>query len=115
METILKILAVVAIVCGVYAVIVQYNDPDSVKWYIVYGVSVVASILFLKNKLPFWLAVVLALAYFIGVFIDWPAKFEGVTIGGGDITNIEEGRESLGLLITGLIMAVYAIGIRSKV
>jgi hypothetical protein len=36
----------------------------------------------------------------------WPDVFEGVTIGGGDIVNIERGRESLGMAVTALFFLI---------
>ncbi|GAB3811307.1 hypothetical protein GCM10028895_01340 [Pontibacter rugosus] len=37
--------------------------------------------------------------YTAGAILAWPERFEGIYIGGGDIKNIEEAREALGLLL----------------
>ncbi len=93
----------------VIAAIVQYNDPDAALWYFIYGIAALASILFYLNRLHFALALVLGIAYIIGAIFLWPEKWEGLSIGEGNIDNIERGREALGLLITGLIMFMYAL------
>lgn len=48
----------------------------------------------------------------LALFFLWPEKFEGITIGNGDIVNIERGRESLGLLIVAIVMLIYALRLR---
>jgi len=112
MKTFFKILGIVFAALFIYAVVVQYNDPDALMWYAIYGIAALASILFFMERLNLLSAVVLTIAYLIGVFVIWPEQFEGVTIGEGDIVNIERGREALGLLIVGVVMAVYAFRIR---
>ncbi len=113
MKAIFKILATVFLVLFLYAVYVQANDPDPLLWYVIYGVAALASVLFLTDKLPYSVAVVLFIAYVISVYVAWPAQFEGVTIGEGDVKNIEEGREALGLLITAVIMLIYTLRIKA--
>lgn len=112
MKSFFKIFAAVFTILFLYAVVVQYNDPDAVKWYFIYGVAVLVSILFLFDKLPFMVVALLCIGYLIGSFIAWPEQFEGVTIGAGDIVNIEEGREALGLLIVSAVMLTYALRIK---
>lgn len=111
MKTFLKILAIIFALLFIAAAVVQYNDPDAVKWYLIYGLAALASILFALGRLKFLWALFL-FGFFIGFAIySWPAKFEGVTIGEGDIVNIERGREALGLLIAALAMGIYGIGV----
>ena len=106
-----KILAIVFAVLFAWAAYVQHNDPDAMRWYAIYGMASLASILFALNQLKFVWALFLS-GFYIGFAIySWPAKFEGVTIGEGDIVNIERGREALGLLVASLVMAVYGIRI----
>ncbi len=114
MKILFKILAVLFAVFFVWAAYVQNNDPDATMWYAIYGIAAVASLLFIANKLPYALAVILFLGYVIGAIVFWPSKFEGVSIGAGDINNIEHGRESLGLIINALIMLIYAWRIKRK-
>lgn len=114
MKIIFKILAVIFTAMFIYAIYVQTNDPDATLWYLLYGVAALASVLFLMNKLPFTIAVVLFLGYVIGCAVVWPEQYEGITIGEGNIKNIEEGREALGMLITAGIMLIYAFGVKAS-
>jgi hypothetical protein len=108
MKTLFKILSLIFTLLFLWAGYVQYNDPDAYLWYAIYGSAALASLLFFFGKLPWMAAMVLFVAYFVGAIMDWPARFEGVTIGEGDIKNVEEGREALGLLICALLMLGYA-------
>ncbi|WP_224490123.1 transmembrane 220 family protein [Robertkochia flava] len=109
---VLKALAVLFAILFIISAGLQYNDPDPVLWYVVYGIAALISLLYVFDRLPLWVAVVIALVFVAGGLISWPAKFEGFTIGGGDIRNIEEGREAFGLFITALIMLIYAFSLR---
>ena len=112
MKTFFKIFSLVFAVLFLWAAYLQYNDPDSLKWYAIYGLAALASILFAFDRLKFLWALFL-FGFYIGFsIISWPAKFEGVTIGEGDIVNVEEGREALGLMILSLVMLMYALRIR---
>lgn len=112
MKVFFKILASVLTVLFLWALYVQHNDPDPYLWYALYGTAALASLGFVFNKLPFKAAWVLALAYAIGALYNWPSVFEGVEIGRGDIKNIEEGRESLGLLFCAVVFLIYSIRIK---
>lgn len=95
-----------------WAVYVQNNDPDATMWYIIYGLAALASILFTVNRLTFTAAMFLTFLALVGAYFLWPVKFEGFTIGKGDIENIERGREAWGLIIIAVVMLVYALRIR---
>lgn len=114
MKKFLKILAFIFAALFIYAAAVQYNDPDATKWYAIYGMAAFASILFGLGRLPLRWSIILAIFYLVFTAYTWPEKFEGVTIGEGDIVNIERGREALGLLIAGIMMALFAIGSFTK-
>ncbi|GMN08201.1 hypothetical protein MTsPCn5_35900 [Croceitalea sp. MTPC5] len=114
MNKFLKILAFVFMALFSYAAVVQHNDPDAVKWYAIYGMAAFASLLFALGNLRLFWALLLAIFYFGLAIYTWPEKFEGVTIGEGDIVNIERGREALGLLIAGIAMSIYAIANRTS-
>ncbi|MEG3657020.1 transmembrane 220 family protein [Arenibacter palladensis] len=103
-----KIFSGVFTILFVWAALVQYNDPDVFMWYIIYGIAAGASFLFFLGKLNLLIPVVLSFAYLIAAWIFWPDHFEGVSIGSGNIDNIEHARESLGLIINALVMLFYA-------
>lgn len=94
--------------------ILQYNDPDALLWISFYGVAAVACLLYLFNRFPPILGLILGLVYLAASIWVWPEKFEGVTIGEGDIENIERGREALGLLIVAVVMFFLAWKARKK-
>ena len=109
MKPLFKFLALIFAILFIIAAYVQWNDPDATLWYFVYGIAALASILFFLNKLNFVIALILSILYLVGTIALWPEKWEGLSIGSGDIDNIERARESLGLLITGLVMLIYAV------
>ena len=102
-----KILAIVFAVLFAWAAYVQHNDPDAIRWYAIYGMAALASLLFALNQLKLSWALFLFVFYLGFAIYTWPETFEGVTIGEGDIVNIERGREALGLLVASLVMAVF--------
>ncbi len=114
MQPFFKVFSIVFTILFLWAAYVQYNDPDALMWYAIYGLAALASILYYFKKLNLIATMVLFVGYLIGAFMLWPSNFEGVTIGGGDIKNIELGRESLGLLITATVMLLYAWRIKAK-
>lgn len=107
-----KVFAGVFAILFALATYVQNNDPDAFLWYLIYGSAALACVSFIFDQLDYRLAFLLALAYLIGVFVSWPTDFQGVSIGGGAIDNIEHAREALGLLINAFVMAV--LGFRVK-
>lgn len=112
MNKLFKFLSLVFTLLFIWAAYVQYNDPDALLWYTIYGVAAAASLLFYLGKFNITGAIILSGVYFVATFVIWPDKFEGVTIGNGDIVNIERARESLGLLIVAIVMLVYALRLR---
>lgn len=109
-----KIFSVIFTFLFLWAAYLQYNDPDPLLWYAIYGLAALASVLFLLNRLPLVVVVGLAFGYLMGSYVFWPEKYEGFAIGGGDIDNIEWARESVGLLINAMIMLFYAWQIRFR-
>ncbi|MFT4831055.1 MAG: uncharacterized membrane protein (UPF0136 family) [Psychroserpens sp.] len=112
MKTLFKLISIVFTMLFLWAAYLQWNDPDTLLWYAIYGSAAVASLFFFLDKLSFNIALLLFVLYFIGVFVFWPNQFEGVGIGDGEINNIEHARESLGLLINALVMLMYGLRIR---
>lgn len=109
MKSFIRIFSLLMALLFIVAAYFQWNDPDATLWYFIYGIAALASILFYLNRLHFLAALILGILYIIGTIVLWPEKWEGLSIGGGDIDNIERGREALGLLITGFVMLIYAV------
>lgn len=92
----------------------QYNDPDAAIWIAIYLVAAIFSFLVSFNRINQAILLVAFVAYAVGAVFFWPAKWEGIAIGGGDIKNIEEAREFLGLILTSSTMLTFALLSRSK-
>lgn len=101
-------------ICFIVFAAMQYNDPDAVVWIAVYLLAAVFSFLVAFNRINQALLVSAFVAYAVGAIYFWPEKWEGIAIGGGDIKNIEEARESLGLALVSLAMLLFAFFVRSK-
>ena len=109
MNLFFKILGGLFALLFLYSTLVQHNDPDAMRWYAYYGVALLASILFVFGKLRTQWAFLLFLFFVFKMVQVWPESFEGLTIGEGEIKNIEEGREAMGLGISALAMLVFML------
>lgn len=98
----------------VISAIFQYNDPDPILWIFIYTAAAIVSVGFIFKKISFVIPLIAGVMGIIGFFFVFPENFEGFSLGGGNIKNIEEGREAFGLLITAVVMFVYVLGIRSE-
>jgi Transmembrane family 220, helix len=85
----------------------QINDPDPQYWIAVYGLTAAACFsVFLERSPRYYVFLVMAAAYLIAAFNQWPAEYEGILFGEMKMRNlnIELARESLGLVICALSM-----------
>lgn len=114
MNIFFKIFAAVFAGLFVWATFMQYNDPDAILWYLVYGAAAMTCICFLFDKLDYRHAYLFALAYLIGVFLSWPSHFEGVSVGQGELDNVEHAREAFGLLISSGVMGLLGFRVKRK-
>lgn len=87
----------------------QYNDPDPVLWVTIYLAAAVLSVLAAYGRLPVVVLAIACLTCVAAAIYTWPEKYEGLEVGAGDIRNIEEAREALGLLLIAIVMFFYAI------
>jgi hypothetical protein len=96
---------------------VQYNDPDSLAWIIIYLLAAIISLLFALDKLNIFIPFICGLACFVGFVYLYPSDFQGFDLNDGDIKTVELGREAFGLLIISLIcfLYVYRLKLKSKV
>ena len=104
-----KAVSLVLAILFSYFVVVQYNDPDPQLWMPIYGIAVAASLSIFFGKAPNrYVFFILAGAYFLAAFQQWPPKYEGVFWGEMAMRsiNIELARESLGLAISGIGMVI---------
>lgn len=97
--------------------VIQYNDPDPLVWFVVYGSMTVVSAMAIWDRYPGQIMIAMAggflllsIMYFEG-FLDWlnsadrmllfsePAKME--------LPYIEPAREFMGLLICEAVLILY--------
>jgi len=107
MKVISKLFAIIFVILCLVSAYLQLNDPDPLLWICLYLAAAVIAILFVLKKLPKLAYFLFFLGYLIGAYLFWPVTFEGVSIGGGDIINIEHARESLGLFILSAVMFIF--------
>jgi predicted membrane protein len=60
------------IIVFLLCVAVQYNDPDPVRWMIIYGAAALCSILYAARKLKVYLSVATAVAALAWIFLILP-------------------------------------------
>ena len=98
----------------VFSVAVQYNDPDPVRWMVIYGAAAILSLAAIRAALPPFLP-----ALHAGIALGWAL----VWLPGAVRTSfaemfrtyemmspaMEEGREMLGLAIVAAWMTVLAV------
>jgi len=97
------------------AVVLQYNDPDPIRWMAIYGLAGLACLLALAGRLPRLAPVLLGLAA-----LGWAATLAPGVVGRvslGELFEsyvmksepVEEAREMGGLLVVTAWMAVLAL------
>jgi mannose/fructose/N-acetylgalactosamine-specific phosphotransferase system component IIC len=86
----------------------QYNDPDAGIWIGVYSFAALGCFMSFRQLWPNWVFYVMAAGYLITAALQWPPEFEGIFFGEAAMRslNIELARESLGLGICAIVMAV---------
>jgi hypothetical protein len=111
----LRILTAIMGVYFVFAVVMQYNDPDPVQWMAIYGAAALACALALVGRARWWFLVGVAV-----VAAAWAATLAPGVIGhvaprdlfaqaGMLAPAVEEAREMLGLIIVAVWMIVLAV------
>ena len=112
MNIALKIANYVMAAAFLLSVLVQYNDPDPVRWMAMYGAAMIACILFLLDK-KYWY--IFAGIGFVALLwaLDWAPGVIGKTqfselFAAWEMKNerVEEAREFGGLMIVVVWMAV---------
>ena len=95
-----------------FGAIVQYNDPDPLRWVAIYVAASVACVLALVKRLRWWFAATVGAVALVWAATLAPAAVPNVRIlemfAAWEMANerVEEGREMYGLLIIVIYMAV---------
>lgn len=109
-----RIADAVFLVMFAFGVAVQFNDPDPLRWILIYGLAATACVLSLRGSLRPFLPTAVG-----GLSLLWALSLAPRTIGRvpfGDMfgafemknVGIEESREMYGLLLIAIWMAVVA-------
>lgn len=93
---------------------VQFNDPDPAIWIFVYTLTAVLCFVYLKKDWaqPLrWVFLGVSLAMMVGCYVQFPPQWEGF---GTEMktTNNELARESIGLLLCGMVLLVQFLAIK---
>lgn len=100
-------LAFACMILFALASIVQLNDPDAFIWIVIYAIPSLACLFFFLHRFKYLIGLLLGISYVIGGILVWPETYEGITLEGGNLENIERGREALGLFIIALVMFMF--------
>lgn len=93
----------------IYALAVQYNDPDPALWVAIYGLAAAAGLLSLTKRLPWISPALLGIVCLAGGLV-----LSLRVIGQQALLGSEEGREMLGLFVTTSWMAVLTYVSRTR-
>jgi transmembrane protein TMEM220 len=97
-----------------FAVAVQYNDPDPLRWMAIYGLAALACVLSLAGRLPRFVPALVGLGALAWACILAPGVIGRVSAGelfqsyGMLSETVEEAREMGGLLIVAVWMGLLA-------
>jgi glucan phosphoethanolaminetransferase (alkaline phosphatase superfamily) len=115
MRRVLRVLSGLMAGLFVFAAVVQYNDPDPLRWLAIYLSAATASILYVLGRLRWYIPMLVGL-----IALAWAATLASSVWGvvrpsqlfeAWEMANttVEEGREMYGLLIVALWMVVLVI------
>jgi hypothetical protein len=108
----MKVANIIFALLFIFSLIVQYNDPDPIRWMVVYGGAAVACLWALRGNLPRWLPALVGLAALVWIGLWFPRVLGKVGFSemfqeaGMATLEIEEGRELIGLLLVAIWMVV---------
>ncbi|MGE4609219.1 MAG: transmembrane 220 family protein [Myxococcota bacterium] len=97
----MKIFASVAALLFAYSAFVQLNDPDPIRWILLYSCAAVLSAASIFVSIP--RAIFIGLACVAGL---WAATLAPGVVSDGSFTGTEEERELVGLLLVSSASAV---------
>jgi hypothetical protein len=110
----MRFLALFFAVMFILFAIVQYNDPDPAFWMAIYGYAALVSLMFFLRRFSLQATALGAIAYFILAIYyfpsnvgDWIHAEEQAKSLQMTLPFQEEARESIGLFICFIVMALY--------
>ena len=113
--TLLRVANGLMVILFLFAVAVQYNDPDPLRWMAIYGLAALACLLSLGGRLSRLVPILIGLAALAWAVTIAPGVVGRVSV--GELfqsytmlsDTVEEAREMGGLLIVAVWMGVLAL------
>ncbi len=110
-----RLLTILCALLFLFGAVVQYNDPDPLRWIVIYLAASVACALAVIGRLPWRFAGAIGMTSLVLAISLAPRAFPNVRIlemfGAWEMANarVEEGREMYGLLIICVAMSILAV------
>ncbi|MEM1260266.1 MAG: transmembrane 220 family protein, partial [Bacteroidota bacterium] len=80
-----RVLSVLFALLFFFMVLLQFNDPDALKWVFFYGLGLIAALLCLLERIRISWVFSLSCFYMLLSIYFWPDKFEGFSVEKGNI------------------------------
>jgi len=112
MKLLFKVLGYLFAILFAVGAVLQYNDPDSIRWIFIYGIAAIVSLAFAIHKIGYMIPLVLGVLAFIYFIYLYPSEFQGFDLNDGDIETVELGREAFGLLIISIVLLSFSFRIK---
>ena len=103
----MRVLASIAALLFAYSAALQLNDPDPVRWFLLYGFAALVCVLHVLTRVPCFVPYTLT-----GVAVVWAATLLPSVLASASLTGTEEEREFAGLALVAAVCAV--LGRRSS-
>jgi hypothetical protein len=100
-------LAIVVAPLFAYCALLQLNDPDPVRWVVIYGGAAVVTGWTIFRPLHFACYVIVGFVSLVMFLVLLPSVIRGAVFEGVEIE-----RELLGMLMVTVLMAVFGVGHR---
>ena len=104
-----RIISIFLVLLFLFCALVQLNDPDPIFWFVTYILVSLVHWEAVHKRYYRRLSLLAALLSFAGFLWFWPDQYRGVAgVMKTDVPQIEEARESLGLLLISLSLFFVA-------
>ena len=101
----MRILCLLMFLLFLSCIALQYNDPDPMLWVPIYTLPAFFSLMYFLGKTYLW-ATLMAFVVYIVFAIYWCPPIASLK---GSILDVEEVREAIGLLISGIWMGILSL------
>jgi len=107
----MKIFRIFGAVAMLLFAAVQYNDPDPIWWMIIYGMTGVMCLLSITLKSNFFriVTMICGLLFLVYSAYNWPSQWLGFDQTNPPSLDVEQARESVGLIIAAALLFIAVI------